>query len=261
VLYCVDPCLSAKSCRVVGDWVKGGGWIYGAAAAGSRNEFNESHPGLAEVFGIKPDISTTRQRGRFDLRGGLNALPWMDEVSQPGAAAFGALGLKIAVAPGAARVAGTFKDGSPAVLEHQHGKGRALYAATCPALSYAKDANFVPAALREKWPAAQREFINAHVRKNGAARLVELSHPVVEAGIFESDAGAALVLANFQYDPIARLEVRLPLRRAPGKIVSMEKGPLEFRQEAADARRVAAGFPTMAVFSLPLGWNDIVVAE
>ena len=45
------------------------------------------------------------------------------------------------------------------------------------------------------------------VALRGVCRLVELSHPVVEAGIFVSPKGTALVLANFTYEPIQGLEV------------------------------------------------------
>lgn len=68
----------------------------------------------------------------------------------------------------------------------------------------------------EKWPACRRWFINTAARASGAPRLVELSPPVVEAGVFESPEGAALVLANFTYQRISRLGIGLPVKRAPG---------------------------------------------
>lgn len=261
VLYCVDPCVSGKSCKEIAEWVRNGGWLYGAGAAASRNEFGEPHDGLADVFGLKPGAEATVQKGRYDLRGALNDIPWLDSVALTDGLSIGAIGLKAAVSPAGAKVTGTFKDGSPAVLRHEFGKGKSLYVATCPAVSYAKDAKFVPAALKEKWPAAQREFINSHARASGVPRLVELSHPVVEAGIFDSDAGTALVLANFQYDPIPELTVAIPLRKAPQKVTSMEKGSLPFTLGPPNGKQTAAGFTTLAKFKLPLGWNDIVTVE
>ncbi|MGA2863987.1 MAG: hypothetical protein ABSF95_05820 [Verrucomicrobiota bacterium] len=85
----------------------------------------------------------------------------------------------------------------------------------------------------EKWPARRRWFINTVARASGAPRLVELSHPVVEAGVFESPEGAALLLANFTYQRISRLGIGLPVKRAPQKVRSLEKGPLEFTLEPA----------------------------
>ncbi len=261
VLYCADPCVSTKSCEVISDWVKQGGWLHGSCAAASRNEFGEPHAGLAAVFGLKPGPEVTVQKGRYDLRGALNNIPWLDEVKLADGTTAGAIGLKAALSADGAKVTGTFKDGSPAVLEHVFGEGRALYIATCPGVSYAKDARFVPDALREQWPAAQRQWINSTAAASGAQRLVQLSHPVVEAGIYDSDSGSALILANFQYTPIAELAVQIPLRKRTAKVTSMEKGPLKFTLTEPDAKQTAAGFSAIAAFSLPLGWNDIVTLE
>ena len=37
------------------------------------------------------------------------------------------------------------------------------------------------------------------VAVRGVVRLVELSHPVVEAAVYDAPAGTALILANFTY--------------------------------------------------------------
>ncbi len=261
VLYCADPCISGRSCQVISDWVSQGGSIYGSGAAGGRNEFGEPHEGLSRVFGLQPGLDVTVQKGRFDLRGALNDLPWLDEVKLANGTSVGALGLKAVVTAAGAKVTGTFKDGSPAVLAHTFGKGHARYIATCPGVSYAKDAKFVSDALKEQWPAGQREWINATAAEAGAQRLVQLSHSVVEAGIFDSAAGTALILANFQYTPIAELTVQIPLHKAPAKVISMEKGALPFSLVAPNAKLAAAGFATVAKFTLPLGWNDIVTMD
>ena len=52
-------------------------------------------------------------------------------------------------------------------------------------IAYIKEAKFVPAELKEKWPLSGRRLINSMARR-GAARLVELSHPVVEAGVYSN---------------------------------------------------------------------------
>jgi len=262
VLYVADPCVSSATCEAIRGWVKNGGWIYGSCAAASRNEFGEAHDGLADVFGLNPGGDVQVQEGRFDLRGALNDLPWLDQIKQTDSpSAFGALGLKVKVTAAGAAVTAKFADGSPAVLQHDHGKGKALYVATCPAVSYAKDARFVPKALREKWPAPQREFINRTARLSGTPRLVELSHPVVEAGIFDAPEGTALILANFAYDPIASLTVRVPLAKAPKKVTSVEKGALAFSVEPASPKLAAAGFTVIGRCEVPLGWNDVLTYE
>ncbi|MBN2507738.1 MAG: hypothetical protein JXQ71_13700 [Verrucomicrobia bacterium] len=261
-LHVVDPCVSTAACAAIRRWVGDGGWLYGACAAASRNEFNEEHRGLADVFGLQPEIQTSVQPGRFDVRGALNNLAWLDHVRlSPDNAGFGALGVKVTFQSAAASVTGTFADGSPAVATHRYGRGAAWYVGTCPAVSYAKDARFVPAELKERWPAAQRRFINAVAHRSGAARLVELSHPVVEAGVFEAPGGSALVLANFTYRPIPRLEIALPVRQPPARVGSLEKGPLPFETAPAPARLADEGWRHVVRCAVELGLNDIVLFE
>jgi hypothetical protein len=246
VLYVTDPCVSTAACGAIRQWVHRGGWLYGSCAAATRNGFNEEQTGLADVFGIDPRVAVEVQPGRFDLRGALNELPWLDQI-RPG---FGALGVKVKFTPTTGAVTGRFVDDSPAVVTNCFGKGGALFVATCPAVSYAKDAHFVRAELKEQWPVSQRQFINSIARASGAPRLVELSHPVVEAGVYESPRGVALVLANFTYQPIPRLEIRLPVKRAPHHVRSLEKGPLPFKLERSTV-----------VCSVELGLNDILLFE
>lgn len=269
-LYVADPCVSKGACGAIRRWVEGGGALYGSCAAASRDEFNQEHAGLADVFGLDPRVAVEVQRGRFDLRGALNDLKWMDQV-QPlpaapaqGATGFGALGIKATAsraAAAAAGVAATFADGSPAVFTNRFGRGTALWVGTCPGVSYAKDARFVPAELKERWPEPQRRFINSVVRRSGAARLVELSHPVVEAGVFDAPAGSALVLANFTYERIGRLEIALPVTRVPARVRSLEQGPLTFRVVPAPRALEARGYRQVVQCAVALGLNDLVLFE
>jgi hypothetical protein len=262
VLYVTDPCVSASACAAIRRWVSNGGWLYGSCAAASRDEYGEEQAGLADVFGFSPRVAVEVQSGRFDLRGALNALPWLDQVTLASdREGFGALGLKVKVSQTMAKVTGTFKDDTPAVLTNRFGKGAAVYAATCPALSYAKDARFVPGGLEEKWPVRQRRFINAAASASGAPRLVELSHPVVESGVFESPQGAALVLANFTYQRISRLGIGLPVKKAPQRVRSLEKGPLEFTIEAAPSNVAAEGYESVVRCAVELGLNDVLLFE
>lgn len=260
-LYLVDPCVASAACSAIRTWVRGGGTLYGSAAAASRDEFDEEQPGLSEVFGLAPRASVQVQPGRFDVRGALNELDWIDRIRFEDGTGFGALGLKAAVTATTAKVTARFADGTAAVVSNRFGRGSAVYVATCPGVSYAKDAKFVRAELKEKWPAAQRSFINAAARSGGATRRVELSHPVVEAGVFEAASGAALVLANFTYEPVKGLAVRLPVAAPPAQVRSMERGPLAFRVEKAPPELRTEGYRHVVVCSVDLGISDVLVFE
>jgi len=260
VLYTADPCITAKAAKRIAQWVRGGGRLFATCAAGSRNEFNEPTDALAAVFGIRPAVETATQPGRYRFRGGLNGMKYVDRVQVDKAgpfrqkASFGVLGTKVTFRPAGAKVVGTFSDGSPAVVVHRFGEGETVYVGACPGLTYIKDANFVPAELKEKWPPAQRALINAVARRRGVARPVTLSHPVVEAGVYRTDRATALVLANFTYEPIRRLRVALPVSHAVRGVRSCENGTLEFESgEAAAGHKV--------LFTVPLGLSDVILIE
>jgi hypothetical protein len=267
VLYATDPNITENATEIIAKWVRRGGWLYGACGAGSRNEFDEPVRGLSKVFGIEPGIEVETQDGPYAFRAGLNAMIYMDEISlqqvdgMPASARFGALGAGIRFEPRRGNVVGTFTNGAPAAVVNAYGRGRAFYIGGCPGLSYLRDAQFVADALKEKYPAIQRSAINAWSKASGALPLVELSTPVVEAGVYDSETGSALALANFTYEPIEALAVRLPLPREAQTVRSVENGPLAFVFEDAPPSLRDAGFPKVAVFTMKLGLNDIVLVE
>ena len=115
----------------------------------------------------------------------------------------------------------------------------------------------MPAALREKWPAAQRQIINRATVEARVPRLVELNHAVVEAGLYDADAGTALVLANFTHEPIRDLAVRVPMAKSPRRVRSFEQGRLSFNV----VKSLTSDYPFTVEFKMRLGLNDIVTLE
>jgi hypothetical protein len=264
VLYVTDPCISRAAVAKITEWVMRGGHMYGSCAAGSRNEFGEPATGLDKIFGVRTKGKITVQPGRYHIRGALNGMKFIDKVRMNSQSSFGAIGIKAPITPApSARVIGKFDDGSPAVVRNRFGRGEAIYSATCPAISYAKDAKFVPAELKEKWPAAQRGFINRQAAFAKAPRLIELSHPVVEAGLYDAKGGTALILANFTYKPIKGLKVtlRIPNPRAPKTIRSVESGQLKFTVASPSPVSSLRQYPHMVTFTVDLGLTDIILIE
>ncbi len=138
---------------------------------------------------------------------------------------------------------------------------KAVYVGACPGLSYLKDAGFVPAELKERYPVTQRRLLAGVAAARGVMRLVELSHPFVEAGVYDAPAGTALILANFTYRPIEALSVRVPLSKPVRVVRSVEYGPLRFTREEASPAFRGQGYDSVAVFITRLGLNDILVIE
>jgi len=169
--------------------------------------------------------------------------------------------VKVAFKPTTSKVIGRFKDNAPATVFHELGSGIAVYIGACPGLSYLKDAGFVPAELREQYPPAQRRILTGLAVARGVPRLVELSQPVVEAGVYDTPAGTALVLANFTYRPIEALTARVPLAKPVQGVRSVGHGALRFTEEAAPEELRRQGYGSVAVFTTRLGLNDIILLE
>jgi hypothetical protein len=267
VLYTVDPNISARATTAIKQWVWDGGYLFGACGAGSRDEFNEPGHGLAAVFGIGAAIRSEVRPDEYRVRGSLNWIDYFDRIrldrtpllGEP--AAFGVLGVRITFTPTTGQVIGRFKENTPAAVRHDFGSGKAVYFGACPGLSYLKDAGFVPMELKERYPPAQRRILTGFAGARGVPRLVELSHPVVEAGVYDAPAGTALVLANFTYRAIEALTVRLPLPKPVRTVRSVERGPLRFTVEQASPALQMQGYNSLAVFTIHLGLNDIILLE
>lgn len=260
VLYTADPCISDRAAKSIRDWVKAGGAIIATCSAGSRNEFGEMSSELAELFGIESVMTVEQQKGDYRTRGRLNDIADKDRIKIK-ETEFGVIGLRASVQPKTAKVAGTFVGNSgPALLDNRFGRGRALWFATTPGISYIKNAKFVANALAEKWPAEHRRTLTRYATE-AAAPLVKLSHAVVEAGIYDAPGGTALVLANFTYEPISEVAIELPTTRRVTAVKSLEHGDLKFESRAVPANWRQEGYRSTLRFNMALGMDDLVLIE
>ncbi len=82
---------------------------------------------------------------------------------------------------------------------------------------------------------------------------------MVEAGVYDAPAGTALVLANFTYQPIEKLQVRLLVARPPKGVRSAEQGTLQF--SALQTSEQDRSGERLVIFQLRLGTSDVVVVE
>jgi hypothetical protein len=259
ILYSADPCISGAATTAIREWVKAGGTLVGTCAAGSRNEFGEPAPGLADVFGIDPNVKADCQPGEYRVRGALNDIAYRDHM-KVGQDELGVIGVKAEVQPRSAQIVAKFtRDQRPALLENRFGSGRAIYFAATPAIGYIKDAKFVPAALAEKWPAHERALMTRFVKESRAAPLVQLSEPVVEAGAYDAPGGTALVLANFTYTSVPTLKVEIPTKGKIQEVESLSHGKLKFESApAADSSR-DDGYAHVIRFEMPMDIDDLVI--
>ena len=263
VLYTSDPCLHEGVVPKIDDWVKQGGWLIGTCGAGSRNQYNEPVDGLATIFGLKPGPTITPQTGNFWYRGAWSGIPYTDEMNGQFPSGktikLGVIGTKATIELNGATAIATYKDGGTAATTFDYGSGKAIYFGSCPGITYFKEAGYVLDKLAEKWPAEIRTVINAPLVARPVQPLLKLSHPIVEAGVYDAPAGTALVLANFTYAPIDELQVRLATPKGVTKITSIESGNISFALDAT-LPTDPAGW-TAVTFKMKLGINDIVLLE
>jgi hypothetical protein len=84
---------------------------------------------------------------------------------------------------------------------------------------------------------------------------------VVEAGVFDAPGGTALVLANFTYEPIPSLRIRLPVKHAVQRVRSATTGALPFTTAGAYAKQAGPGFEAAVQCEVSLGLNDIILFQ
>ncbi len=270
VLYVTDPCIHEKAIEEIKKWVKNGGWIRGTCGAGIRNQFNQPISGLSEVFGIKanPEISKI-QTGRWHIRGVLNEIPYLDTINfvsknknltktdlnfiRYSTSPLGAIGVKILPEVSTGKITATFVDGSPAVVINRYGRGMAEWIGSCPGIAYCKEAKFVADDLKEKWQPASRKWVLGNFAEK-FKKTYTISEPVVEAGVYDSKYGSAIVLANFTYQFIKDLKIQINVERKPTAVFSCEKGKIPF-----DSVRQNSVYTVK--FSLPLEISEIVLIE
>lgn len=269
VLYATGPNITSQATERIINWVRDGGHLFASGNAGTRNEFNEPVTGLSVALGVKAGAEATVQEGVYRVRAQLNAIPHLNRITFQGEPAtnlgpgFGVIGIKIDVQPVGGKVIGRFDEGAPAVVIHHFGEGRSTCVATTPGISYIKDAKFVASDLKEQWPTEHRQFINSAARAAGVLPQVELSHPVVEAGVFEGPEGVALVLANFTYEKIEKLTVRLPVRAPVSRIHAADdpETPIPFWSSPSTRQQQDGGFTGTVRFEIPLGLDQIVLLQ
>ena len=122
------------------------------------------------------------------------------------------IGVRSRVRAEDATVEGTFSDGTPAITVRTAGRGRAMYCAFLPGLSYFKPAlprrpvdrghraDSMAQFLPKAFDAAASRLIGAPAEK--VKRPVVCSEPLVETMVIESDEGTAILMINWTGKPL-----------------------------------------------------------
>ncbi len=245
LLYLADKNVSQKASKAIADWVAAGGRVFATAGAGMYDEYNRPNTTLQALFGVKQ--TNIADKGKLPILLEKQDLPFSDAVDKvsltlPGGAApvtidaYGVISTVSAV--GTAKVIGTFADKSPAVVENVTGKGKTVYCAFMPGLSYFKPAipkipvdrgstddamaHFIPT----KFDPASKALIG--LLGKDLDRPVTTSSDLVQAAVIQSGSGAAITLTNWNPEPAKGLTVTINATDLPvGKIVSASGTPVK----------------------------------
>jgi hypothetical protein len=141
VLYVCGQNIERKAAAEVKAWVKAGGTLFATAGAARKNEFDEPMTELDEVLDRGKSLAYERYKGPLRARLELLFVKALDEMKLSDGKTLPVFCSREEFEPGkAAMVLARYKDGKPALIANECGKGRAYYTGTLPGQAWAKAA-------------------------------------------------------------------------------------------------------------------------
>lgn len=142
IFFLVGDHLTQEAAEALGAWVEAGGFLIAVAGGGLRDIYNHPLPAMERLFGIKG--ATLRKeaqalRPKLEL---LHAEP-LDSIVfdlPETASTLPAFGYRQGLDVEEGRVVGRFRDGTPAAVLNEVGRGKALLIGALPGIAYLKEA-------------------------------------------------------------------------------------------------------------------------
>jgi len=229
VLYLTDRHVSRACSEKIAEWVRNGGLLFATAGAGMFDEYNQSNEILRNVLGVlQKSLVIPESEQVYFIKQDLpfvkpiETARWKQDEKEFSAPVFGARCLAV---PAGGEIIGTFSDGSPALTVHKFGKGRVVYCAFLPSLSYFRPAIPMRPLDRGSTDDAMSHFIPTEFDSATSsligliaadvARPVVASNPLVETSLIEAKDGSIIVLDNWSGKPLKNLSltVNIPIPR------------------------------------------------
>ena len=141
VLYVCGQNLERQAAKAVKEWVKAGGTVFATAGAARKDQFDAPLTELDEVFGRGRQTAYDRYKGPLRARIELIHLPPLDELKLTNGASLAVYASREEFASDQkAQVLASYKNGKPALIANDFGKGRAYFTGTLPGQAWAKAA-------------------------------------------------------------------------------------------------------------------------
>lgn len=238
-LVLCDRNVSRSGSKMIIEYVKAGGQLLATAGAGMFDEFdrpNEILRGLLGVAETKLEIDpqpVKMEKQDLPFAKEIAAFEMPDEGKTLKASAFGAR--DHVKAASTAETPWKFADGKPALITRTEGKGKAVYCAFLPGLSYFHPAlpkkpidrgatddtysHFVPTNFF--FPLSERLGLMLPPSKD----RVLSSEPLVEHTLIRAETGAMIPLVNWSKGPVKGLKVTIPSSlKLPADTVTLASG-------------------------------------
>jgi hypothetical protein len=256
VVYFAGEWIDRRAVKKLDEWVSAGGTLYATAGLGHRNEFDEADDGLLKLLGLK-GVKTTRNTVAQRT---LLELPLAEPIDTLtiGDKKIAALGMKQVLTPGRAKVIGVWSDGSGAVTEYQHGKGRAFAVGTLAGASWMQTGlRRIPFARGGRgtvynptgFTPQATALVGLGVELAKPDKAVECGIAGVEGVVIDHPDGTLVTLVNWTNGPIAKLPVSVRLSAAPKSARSVT-GQTALPVKYADGR---------ATFTVDLKEGDFIL--
>ncbi|NLW87307.1 MAG: hypothetical protein GXY38_10585 [Planctomycetes bacterium] len=217
VLYITQPMLRRDAAAAVAQWVKDGGTLNLCAGAARWDEYAQPLNTLDELAGLaRGDLAQQPVAALTSLAKAQK----LDELTLDGGQSMPLLGVveqTQVLAGDWVTVLGKLKEQRPGLVRSHVGRGRVLYVAGLPGLTYHQQAQRQEAMIKRS-PDSPRNLLAMAAREATVQPPIAASEPMVEVGLVRAANGWLILLANYTFEPIG--EVQLTLNDWPGHAVA-----------------------------------------
>lgn len=205
-LYVLDPYVRVDVQDRIGEWVRRGGLLCTYADSLLYTEFNEPRDLVKELMGItRKFTSKVKKPPRFaPVKGELHFRPHTVSTR----------GMPSEISFRKARIRALYNDREPAWMEKTVGKGKMVYIAHRPGLTYTSKAVRL-GGYPTVWADTGRATLLLPLKEANISRQLILSEPLVMASALSSSNGTVIILYNMQPNPLHNLSIKLREEKRP----------------------------------------------
>ena len=261
LIYVTQKYLLGKAGAALRQWVEAGGTVVALCGGGFLDEFQRPNPAANELYGVReqtvmtdPDLVSryllksnvpflTKQD--LPLYEPIDRVTWTSGASTQTAPV---IAWRQALTPSDGTVLGTFSDGTAAVVEKRHGRGRAVLFGFLPGQAYLKSGLPARPADRSSVNDGFNHFLPTGMDAGLRVGLVDTwlppdvqepvtcSVPLVETTVIDTPSPGkpgrlAVPLLNYSGTPIDRLRVTINGLKQPARIRAVSVGELTWSAE------------------------------